>query len=245
MSWFDDDDLWILLGPTLRSTEALHQGEREAAQIVALAGIVPGTQILDAGSGPGRHSLALASSGFRVTAVDRTPSYLTHLAATAKRRGQDVEIVRRDLRELSRPAAYDAAVYVDVLGVFDRADEDVAVLKNLCQCLVPGGCLVVGTTGKEQVARHLDAKSWSWLKPGAVLLEERTVDEDWGAVHTRLTGVEAGRVQKYETTRRLYAASELAGLLDRAGFSSWRFYGDFEGRPYDRHARRLVAVAER
>ena len=110
MAWFDDDDLWILLGATLRSPEALLAGERDATQIVALAGIVPGTKVLDAGAGPGRHALALAASGFAVTAVDRTPSYLTHLAATAKRRGHDVEIVRRDLRELSRPSAYDAAL---------------------------------------------------------------------------------------------------------------------------------------
>jgi SAM-dependent methyltransferase len=58
----------------------------EALGAAALAGVEPPAQILDAPCGYGRHSLALAEAGYRVTGVDRSEVLLQE---ARKRSGDD------------------------------------------------------------------------------------------------------------------------------------------------------------
>jgi 2-polyprenyl-3-methyl-5-hydroxy-6-metoxy-1,4-benzoquinol methylase len=48
----------------------------EIDDLLALVALAPGARVLDLCCGPGRHSIELATRGYRVTAVDRTRPYL-------------------------------------------------------------------------------------------------------------------------------------------------------------------------
>ena len=245
MPWYDNDDLWIALAPTMRGPEALEAAEAEVDQMVELLGIAPGTCVLDLGSGPGRHALALARRGYDVTAVDRTPNYLTHIAAAGRRMGVVVEVVRRDLRDFRRPAAFDAIICSDAFGLFDTEDDDSRVLANALHSLVPGGCLLISTRGKEAASRGISPKDWQWLRPGVLCLEEREIDANAERLNRRLSVVEAGRIRKFQMSERLYAGSELRRLIHAAGFSSCSVFGGLDGRALADSPNRLVALAEK
>jgi cyclopropane fatty-acyl-phospholipid synthase-like methyltransferase len=245
LSWFDDDDLWIALAPTMRGPEALDAAEPEVDALIALAGLSPGARVLDMGSGPGRYALALARRGFDVTCVDRTPSYLTHIAAAARRMSVEVEVVRRDMRDFRRPEAYDAALCIDAFGVFEDEQDDLLALRNLHASVVQGGKLVVSTNCQESTQCDAGHKDWRWLRPGVLLLEEQAIEEDGSRLQTKLSVVETGRIRKFSQYHRLYAGSEMRRMMGQVGFSSVSLHGGLDGRPLHPNPHRLVAVAER
>ena len=76
-AWFEDDSFWSTLERfffTKMRTDTM--ASAEVHQIVRLLDARPGASMLDLGCGLGRHALALARRGFRVTGVDRATRYL-------------------------------------------------------------------------------------------------------------------------------------------------------------------------
>ena len=55
--------------------------EDEVAFLVEALGLRAGQTVLDVGCGPGRHALALARRGFRVTGVDASEEFVALAAA--------------------------------------------------------------------------------------------------------------------------------------------------------------------
>lgn len=245
MSWFDDDDLWIALAPTMRGPEALDAAEPEVDALLALSGVTPGARILDMGSGPGRHALALARRGFDVTCVDRTPSYLTYVATAARRMHVEIEVVRRDMRDFRRPGVYDLALCIGAFGMFDDEDDDLLTLRNLHASVVSGGTLVLSTASQASAVANPVHKDWQWLRPGVLLLKEHHLDQDGSRRQTKLSVVEASRIQKFEQCHRLYAGSEVRRMMTQAGFSSVSLHGHLDARALYPRPDRLVAVARR
>ena len=60
--------------------------DADAAEILGLLGLPPGSRILDAPCGHGRIARRLAAAGMEVTGVDLTPSYLEQARADPSRR---------------------------------------------------------------------------------------------------------------------------------------------------------------
>jgi hypothetical protein len=56
--------------------------------------------------------------------------------------------------------------------------------------------------------------------------------------------MEGGIIEK-TFVHRLYAASELRALLLEAGFASAELYGDWDERPYDSQAVKLIALGRK
>lgn len=54
-----------------------------------------------------------------------------------------------------------------------------------------------------------------------------------------------GVAREASITSFLYSAAELRTLFEAAGFTDVRCYGDFDGGPYDNHARRLIVRGTR
>jgi 2-polyprenyl-3-methyl-5-hydroxy-6-metoxy-1,4-benzoquinol methylase len=118
--WFDDDELWSAITPLLFSKQ--RGGDAAAALPKALKLVQPtGKDVLDLCCGPGRWSIPLAQSGFRVTGVDRTKPFLNRARADARKAQVRIEWVRQDMRDFVRPGAFDVALNMFTsFGYFDR-----------------------------------------------------------------------------------------------------------------------------
>jgi len=244
--WFDSDEFWTTFGPVLFNTQRLTAAPAEVDGFIRLCDLSPGARVLDLCCGPGRHTLELARRGFKVTGVDRTATYLRHLSELARNEGLRVEVARRDMRDFRRPGSYDAVLnYFTSFGYFEDPRDDVRVLENIHDSLVPGGQVLLDVLGKEVLARGYVERWWKWLEPDLLLLEEREVVRDWTWIRTHWTLLREGKRQSYTMSNRLYSASELVALLKGVGFASVRIYGDLDESPYDKDAWRLIAVAEK
>jgi hypothetical protein len=97
--------------------------------------------------------------------------------------------------------------------------------------------------GKEILARIFTPKHWIEYPDGSYFLAAREVAGEWSGVHNRWIVIRGAERRVFDFTHRIYSAAELKGALGAAGFSAVDVLGDLDGRPYDREAKYLVAVA--
>jgi ubiquinone/menaquinone biosynthesis C-methylase UbiE len=219
------------------------QAEVEALAAARLAGTPEGGDVLDAPCGFGRHSIPLARAGFRVTGADRSRVLLDD----ARRRSQGErwpKWVHADYRELPLPdESFDLVVNLFSSLGYLGDDEDTRALAELRRVLRQDGRLVVETMHRDRLVRVFAEQDWRLLGEGLLLLEQRTFDPASGVVQMTQTFVPADGTRESRTmSLRLYTATELLAMLDRAGFSEARCHGGFDGEPFATDTR-LVIVA--
>lgn len=216
------------------TTYAETLGERdsaaEALAAMRLIGLEPSSRVLDVPCGFGRHSIPLAESGYEVVGVDRSAAQL----AEAKRRSggaANPEFVQADFRELPfEDAGFDGAICLFTSVGYRGEEGDRRMLREIRRVLKPRASLVVETMHRDRLAKIFQARTWDPLPDGGVVLEEREFDQVAGVIrviHTLITGGGERRSVPYEV--RTYTATELARLLEEAGFSETKCFGDLEG----------------
>lgn len=116
-----------------------------------------GGEILDAGCGPGVHSIRAAQRGFRVLAVDASASVLQEAERRATTAGvaQQIRFVQQDLTRMeiadaSVPAAFCWGVVIHIPEI-DRA------LGELARVVSPGGRLALQVTNESAFDHKLEA----------------------------------------------------------------------------------------
>jgi len=241
--WFADEAFWQAIEPFVFSESAQTAAVADVAAIKSLVGR-PVATVLDLCCGPGRHSVAFAKGGSRVTGVDRSPFLLGRARHYAVAAGVQVRWVQEDMRDFVEPGGFELAVNLFTsFGYFDDPAENRRVLANVHASLAPGGVFVLELMGKEIVARIYQPCSSMELPDGALLVQRRKVIDDWARVENDWSVIRDGNVQSFRFRNWIYSAVELRDLLKSAGFVKIDVFGNLEGGGYGIEANRLVAQA--
>jgi SAM-dependent methyltransferase len=232
----------------LRAYAGEQRDSEAAAQALAAARLARCPEegdLLDVPCGFGRHAGPLAQAGYRVTGVDRSPTLLDE----ARRRSEDADaprLVRADYRSLPfEDESFDAALNLfSSLGYLgDEADTE--VLAEIRRVLRPGARLVIETMHRDLLVRDFSERDWRLAGEGRLLLEQRTFETSSGVAQVTQTLVDpSGSRESRSYSLRVYAVTELLGMLARAGFDETRTFGDLDGSPFS-PGTRLVVVATR
>jgi SAM-dependent methyltransferase len=242
-AWYEDDQFWQIFYPAMFGEARWQAAGEEVDGALDTLGVAPPADVLDFCCGPGRHALALAQKGYRVTGVDRTAPLLEIAREKARDNGVSVDWVQEDVRTFRRAEQFDIALSLFTsFGYFENPVEDRTLLENIYASLRPGGKLLMDLSGKEVLAKMFQSRHWRELEDGVLMLEERTLEGGWERIHNRWVLIRDGERYEQRFTLRLYSGVELKALMLAAGFSSVNLYGDLNGEPYDQNARRLVAV---
>jgi SAM-dependent methyltransferase len=243
MEWFEDESFWRDFYPYMfdeaRWADALGQVE----SVLRLAGIHSG-DVLDLCCGPGRHSVAFAKKGFRVTGVDRSAFLLER--ARRHPEGSTVEFIHGDARDFIREGAFDLVVNLFTsLGYFATRDEDLRMLRSARLSLKPGGVLVMHLHGTETIAMLKNLTVWKEDPQGKIVIMHAEPLDDWQRMRNSWVLLDGERTRRFEFALNLYSGAQLAKMLETAGFGDVKLFGSLDGTPYDATATRLVAVARR
>lgn len=234
-----DEEFWIVFKDILFGQDRIDKAMEEVDKILELIDVDSGSKILDMPCGIGRHSRILERKGFEVVGVDKTEDYVKD----ADERTDQAEIVRGDMKDFRREGEFDAVInWWNSFGYFEEKKDDVRMLENINASLVEEGVLLMDVWSKELTAKsNLDQR---WNRQNELLhLEEHEIKEDWKKVETTWIKVEEGKVREYTWEKRLYSAAELEQLLQKAGFSKIKFYGDLEASEYNLEADRMIVKA--
>jgi len=246
--WHEDDRFWAECGAVIFRPQVRAAAAEEIGKVAALLGLPAGARVLDMPCGIGRHALELARRGFRVTGVDRTAAFLDEARASVKAEGLggSIEIVQADMREFRRPGAFDAALNLYTsFGYFEDPADDRRVLDGLFASLRPEGRLILELVGRETLAKHFRQTDWREDPDGTLVLEHRTLKDDWSWIESRWIVIKGTDRHEIRFGHRLYTASNLKALVESAGFGEVRALGSLAGTPYDQDATRLVVTARR
>ena len=243
--WFADESFWEAIYPLLSSGRARTAAAADVAAIRSLVGR-PVATVLDLCCGAGRHSVAFAKHGSRVTGVDRSAFLLGHARRYALDEIVEIRWEQQDMRDFLQPGTFDLATSLFTsFGYFDDPADNQRVLTNVHASLAPGGAFVLDVVGKEVVARIYEPCRSQELADGGVLIQRGTVTDDWARIENEWHVIRDGQMRSFRFRHWLYSAAELRQLLQAAGFVRIDLFGNLEGAPYGVAATRLVARAHK
>jgi SAM-dependent methyltransferase len=213
----------------------------------------PVGRILDLGCGSGAHAVRLATDGFRVVGVDRSPEMLTVARATAERKGLTVEFVEQDLRHVDLNQSFDAVIMMFAVLSYQTGDDDVqAALRSARRHLRPGGLLVFDVWfGPAVLAQRPEARVREIARSDEVWIRHTTgnleIDRNLCHVNIRLVHQAVGGISSESRERhtlRYFFLRELEDFLLSAGFRLMHFgaFPDFDQAPSE-HTWNVMAVA--
>jgi SAM-dependent methyltransferase len=235
-------DYWFgavaaFLGPAYLRNAFTKGTEQEVDFLVDALELEGGARVLDVGSGPGRHALALARRGFDVVGIDASEEFIALAREAVAGQGLHARFVVADVRELAEDGTYDAAFCLcqggfGLLG----GDDDVDVFRRIARAVRPNGSLAVSAFSVLFALRFLEAG------------EE--LDAATGVLHERTTARnEQGEVREFDLWTTCFTARELRLLAESAGVDVLGVHGVTPGRyraaPPDLDEPELLLVGRR
>lgn len=243
-----EDYLRLWLGGEGTPRIAPERTQKEVDFLVQTLELPAGARVLDLCCGHGRHSIALARLGYRVTGLDLAARHLEMAAKAAAQASVEVDWVRADMREIPEALSgrMDAVINMfTAFGYLESDEEDQKVLDAVSRALKPGGKLFIDFINREAVIRRFMAKDWE-LIDDTLVLHERRFDFMSGRIYEELKVVEPeGRQRQTGTVVRLYTLTELARMLAGTGLEVAQTFGDFEGGDLTMDSRRMIVLAEK
>lgn len=223
-----------------------HRSEEEADDHINLAiRHVPFEKeqhILDIACGAGRHLLAFAKRGAKVTGIDLSDVLLGNARERFRNVGFKANLVQGDMREIPYRAQFDGAtMWFTSFGYFENSADDKKVLKGLSKALKPGGWWWIDLPNPGFLISNLIEKSERKIdgpNGKACVKEQRRIIGN-RVVKTIQIFDNLGRRQYVENVR-LYSTERFGRMISSVRLSTDGVLGDYDGSAFTRYSPRQI-----
>ena len=231
--WFNE--IAAFLGPAYLRNAFTKGTTQEVEFLVDALGLESGMAVLDAGCGPGRHSLELARRGIEVTGVDLSPDFVALASAAAQAEGLPARFDVLDVRDLAFDREFDAVICLcqggfGLLG----GDDDAGIVARLGAAVRPRGRLALTAFSSYFALRFLESGEEFDARTGVLHEQARVRDE-------------AGEEREFDLWTTCFTARELELLLTASHLVVDGIHavspGDYGARPPDLDRPELLAIA--
>ena len=208
-------------------------------------GSSPGARLLDVPCGNGRHSLALAAMGYRVSGVDLAQGFISEAHDRAAQAGLDAEFVQSDMRNLPWHAEfYGAFCFGNSFGYLDHVGMK-SFVHAVAGALKPGAPFIVDNPmAAEAILPNFPERRWFSFDDILFLIDSRYVAAD-SRVDTEYTFLRGDRKEVRPASHWVYTVAEIKRLLTDAELRPESLYGSFDQEEFRLGSPRLIVVARK
>ena len=210
-------------------------------------GLEKGAIMLDLACGPGSHAVELASRGYNVVGYDLSLAMLARAQDEAQERGQKINFLQGDMREMAFQEAFDGIYsWSTSFGYFDD-EKNVDVLSRMHRGLRQGGMLLLDVANRDYICPRQPSLVW-FEGEGCVCMDEMSVDFFSSRLKVKRTVMfEDGRARECEYAIRIYGLHELGKMLHDTGFKVVEVTGhpSHPGVFFGSESPRIIVLAER
>ena len=210
-------------------------------------GLEKGAIMLDLACGAGTHAVELASRGYNVVGYDLSLAMLARAQDEAQERGQKINFLQGDMREMAFEEAFDGIYsWSTSFGYFDD-EKNLNVLSRIHRGLRQGGMLLLDIINRDYVCPRQPSLVW-FEGDGCVCMDEMHVDFFTSRLRVKRTVMfEDGRARECDYSIRLYGLHELGKMLHDTGFKVVEITGHpaHPGVFFGSESPRIIVLAER
>lgn len=243
MSWFKD---WFNSENYLKVYS--HRDESEAERLVELIvkslGIKSDSKILDMACGSGRHAVIFAKRGFDVTAVDLSQMLLSDAKASARENDVKINFVLSDILDFQTTQRFSLSLNLFTsFGYFDDDEDNFRVILKAYDLLIDGGYFVIDYFNKNYLLKNL-IPTTVFSENGLRITQNRAIQGT--RVVKNITIENGGSVEEFYESVRLYSYDEMLDCINKAGFSIFKEYGNYNGNNFiNESSPRLIIFAKK
>ncbi len=210
-------------------------------------GLEKGAVMLDLACGAGMHAVELASRGYNVVGYDLSLTMLALAQDEAQERGQKINFLQGDMREMAFEEAFDGMYsWSTSFGYFDD-EKNLNVLSRIHRGLRKGGIFLLDVINRDYVCPRQPSLVW-FEGDGCVCMDEMYVDFFSSRLRVKRTVMfEDGRSRECDYSIRLYGLHELGRMLHDTGFKVVEVTGHpaHPGVFFGSESPRIIVLAER
>lgn len=229
--WFGEEYL------ELYSYRDEHEARRQVEFFREHCGTLSGL-VLDLACGMGRHLNELKAHGYRAVGCDLSFTLLQ----TGRGEYAPMPVARADMRQLPFCSSSFAGLvnFFTSFGYFSTEDENMRVVSEMARVLEHRALFLFDYLNVHRELEHLVQRETKETPTGAVQIE-RWFDKSDRSFNKRIT---IGQKRYLERVRG-YDLDEISVMFASCDLSIRAAFGDFDGRPYDRNARRLILLGSK
>ncbi|MFT3773756.1 MAG: methyltransferase domain-containing protein [Minicystis sp.] len=210
-------------------------------------GLEKGAVMLDLACGAGAHAVELASRGYNVVGYDLSLAMLAQAQDEALDRGQKINFLHGDMREMAFEEAFDGIYCWNTsFGYFDD-EKNLNVLSRIRRGLRQGGLCLLDVANRDYICPRQPSLVW-FEGDGCVCMDEMHVDFFSSRLRVKRTVMfEDGRARECDYAIRLYGLHELGKMLHETGFKVVEVTGHpaHPGVFFGSESPRIIILAER
>ncbi|MBP9111403.1 MAG: methyltransferase domain-containing protein [Polyangiaceae bacterium] len=244
-AWWEDffNDEYLRATPVLPEKVFL----QEVDFVEESLGVERGSTVLDLACGPGRFSVELSRRGYNVVGFDLSLAMLAKASETAQDRGQKVNFVQGDMREMTFDGVFDGVFCWNTSFGYFEDEKNQQVIARVHRALKPGGQFLLDIVNRDYVIRESPSLVW-FEGDHCVCMDEMHMDWISSRVRVKRTMMfDEGRPKEIEYSFRAYSLHELGKILHDQGFKVAEVSGNLAtpGVFFGSDSKRCIVLAEK
>lgn len=234
--WFESPDYLTVYS---------HRDENDADRLTKLildnVTLPPGSKILDAGCGAGRHVLKFSEAGFKTFGFDLSINLLKQAKQNLIKNGKEVNLFRSDVREAYVKKEFNMVLNLFTsFGYFDSDEENFLFIKNAVNFLLPEGYYVLDYFNKDYLENNLVKESEREVGK-YIVKEERKIVEDRIVKHIVIRY--NGTKKEFKESVKIYEPSTLIEIFSESGYTLHKLFGNYDGDDFNGlKSERFIAI---
>ena len=212
-----------------------HRNDDDSNKIISLilsnVELEPGSKVLDAACGAGRHSIKFAEKGFDVHGFDLSETLLNIATKEARAKGLNIEFTHADKRYFETDRKFDLIVSLFTsFGYFHSDEENFAFPRNAFHMLNENGYYVLDYLNKIYLENNLVEFSNKTISDKEIQ-ESRRIAED--RIEKKIEIKKNGERREFIESVKLYSAEALMSEFTIIGYKALKLFGDYDGNIFD------------